>query len=71
MENKDTGLLLDKQNILLQRTYFNEMLRLRGINVIYRSPKASSKTYDLYGELDTFYNAPILTSCIFDEHPTQ
>ena len=36
MENKDTGLLLDKQNIELQRTYFKEMVTLLGINTIYK-----------------------------------
>lgn len=69
MENKDTGLLLDKQNILLQRTYFEEMLRLRGINVIYRAPR-KNKHYNGYGELESFYHDPIVTGCIFDDHPT-
>lgn len=70
MDNKDTGLLLDRQNILLQRQYFQEMLRLHGIRVIYRAPR-ENKHFDGYGELDSFYYDPIVTSCIFDEHPTQ
>ena len=71
MENKDTGLLLDAQAIKLHRRYFAEMLKLLGINVLYRSPRDSSKTYTTYGELDTLYNEPIEMSCIWDEHPQQ
>lgn len=71
MENKDTGLLLDKSNILLQRQYFKEMTRLIGINVLYRAPIKGSKKYDGYGELDAFYQPPVVVGCIFDEHPTQ
>ena len=70
MENKDTGLLLDKTNIELHRHYFNEMCKLIGIQVIYRAPR-KDKHYDLYGELDTNYKEPMLVGCIFDEHPTQ
>lgn len=70
MENKDTGLLLDKQNIELQRFYFEELVRLKGINLIYRAPR-ENKEYNGYGELDTFFYDPIIVGCIYDEHPNQ
>ena len=70
MENKDTGLLLDKQNIELQRFYFEEMVRLKGINLIYRAPR-ENKSYNGYGELDSFFYEPIVVGCIFEDHPSQ
>ena len=70
MENQDTGFLLSKQNISLQRTYFKEMCRLLGLNVLHRAPR-EGKTYNGYGELDTFYYEPVMTTCIYDEHPSQ
>lgn len=70
MENRDTGLLLNKHNILLQRKYFVEMTHLLGIQVVYRAPK-EDKHWDEYGELDSYYQAPQVVGCIFDEHPDQ
>lgn len=70
MEYSDTGILLNKNNILLHRKYFKEMTRLIGINVLYRSPKEGMKSWDSYGELDAAYNPPILEGVIFEEHPT-
>lgn len=71
MEKEDVGVLLDKQNITLHRQYFKEMVRLIGIQVLYRSPTDASKTYDSYGELDANYTVPVRVGCIFDEHPNQ
>ncbi len=70
MDNKDTGQLLNPNNIKLHRKYFAEMTKLLGIQVLYRAPK-NSKHYNDYGELDTYYESPIKVGCIFDEHPTQ
>lgn len=70
MEKQDTGLLLNQNNIKLQRFYFEQMVRLIGINVIYRAPR-EGKTYNGYGELDSFYYEPIPVGCIFVEHPNQ
>ena len=70
MDNKDTGLLLNKQNLELQRGYFNEMVTLLGINVIYKAPKNSMKDYSLHGNLEAAYEPGVLCGCIFDEHPT-
>lgn len=47
------------------------MCKLIGINVQYRAPIDSSKTYNLYSELDAHYTAPETIGCIFDEHPSQ
>ena len=69
MDNKDTGILINK-NILIYRQYFKEMVKLVGINVVYRAPR-KDKAYDTYGELDSNYYEPIVVGCIFDEHPTQ
>lgn len=69
MEEKKYGLLLTK-DIKLHRQYFEEMVYLLGIQVIYRSPKIG-KTYTTYAEIESNYNPPICTGCIFDEHPTQ
>lgn len=71
MENKDTGLLLNENNIKLHRMYFKQMLKLLGLNVIYRAPREDSKTYNGYGELSSYYYDPEIVSCIYDEHPTQ
>lgn len=71
MDNKDTGLLLIGPNIKLHRMYFKQMCSLLGIKVLYRAPIDSSKQYNMYGELDTFYYKPEPVTCIYDEHPTQ
>lgn len=68
MEQKYGQLL--NQNIKLTRQYFREMVKLLGIYVLYRAPKPD-KSYNTYGELDNCFEQPVLTGCIFDEHPTQ
>lgn len=67
MNGRVTGLLLN-DDILLQRQYFEEMLSLYGIEIIYRVPR-ESKEYDKYGEIDTNYKAPESIFCILNEHP--
>lgn len=69
MDYNDTGLLLNKNNITLQRQYFKEMTRLIGIKVLYRAPM-QNKRWTTYGEIDSNYYLPIPVGCIFDEHPT-
>jgi hypothetical protein len=63
------GMLLNK-DIKLNRRYFNEMCRLLGIQVIYRSLKEGMK-WTTYGEVDANYDHPILLGCIFNDHPDQ
>jgi hypothetical protein len=70
MDNKDTGLLLNKNDIALHRMWFKQMVKLLGINVIFRAPR-KSKDYDLHGELDTKYYEDVVVGVIFEEHPTQ
>ena len=63
------GKLLNK-DILLHRQYFNEMVKLIGINTIYKAPR-TDKHYDDYGEIHSNYYEPVVVGCIFDEHPAQ
>lgn len=65
----DYGLLLNK-DIKLHRQYFKEMVKLLGINCIYKAPRPS-KEYDDHGELDSKYYEPVIVGCIFQEHPDQ
>lgn len=66
---KKYGLLLNG-DIKLHRSYFKQMVKLIGINVIYKAPR-KSKDYDHHGDLDTKYMEPQIVGCIFDEHPDQ
>ena len=68
LENKYGSLL--NSNIKLHRQWFNEMVSLHGINVIYRAVKPGKK-WTSYAEIDTNFEPPTLEGCIFDEHPTQ
>ena len=67
--NPNYGLLLTK-DIKLHRSWFKQMVRLIGINVIYRAPKPD-KHYTTYAEIESNYEKPRLIGCIFDEHPEQ
>ena len=69
MQAPKYGLLLNN-DIKLHRGYFDEMIRLLGIQVIYRAP-LPDKHYTTYAEIESNYAQPILVGCIFDEHPTQ
>lgn len=70
IQNK-TGILLNEQNIKLQRLYFKQMLELRGITVLFRAPRETLKQYNSYGELDARYYPPVRLKAIYDEHPVQ
>lgn len=71
MEQKDTGIVLNQNNLKLQRFYFNQMVKLIGTRVFFRAPREGSKEYNGYGELDSFYENPVPVFCIFVEHPNQ
>lgn len=72
MDNKDTGLLLNAEDIKIHRQFFVEMAEMWGIKTKYKYPLPGMKTYDLYGELDTPYSKEKdNVFIIFDEHPTQ
>ena len=49
-EPQKYGILLNK-DAKLHRQYFEELLRLQGILIKIKTPKSSSKTYTLNGEL--------------------
>lgn len=63
------GLLIN-QDIKLHRTWFKQMTKLIGINVIYRAPR-QGKQFDLHGDLETNYYEPLTVGCIFEDHPDQ
>ena len=67
MEQPKYGKLLTP-DIKLHRQYFNEMVKLLGIQVIYRAPYPG-KHYTTYAEIESCYEPPMLVGCIFDEHP--
>jgi len=62
MEN-NYGLLINK-DIKLHRNYFQEMVKLLGINCIYRGLKPGKK-WTKYAEIDANYNEPLLVGCVF------
>lgn len=63
------GLLINK-DIKLHRSYFKQMVKLIGINCIYKAPR-SGKQFSTHGDLDTNYKEPMLVGCIFQDHPDQ
>ena len=69
MEN-NYGTLIHQSDIKLHRKWFEEMVKLLGVNTIYRAPR-EDKHWTNYGEIDGNYYEPITVGCIFDEHPTQ
>ena len=70
MDKKDVGVLLNENNIKLNRLYFKQTCKLIGIQVIYRAPMPN-KTWDGYGELDGSFYPPEIVGCLFTEHPNQ
>ena len=63
------GVLLTP-DIKIHRRYFNEMVKLIGIQCIYY-PVCNDDKYTSVAEFKTHHQAPELVGCIFDEHPTQ
>ena len=68
MDKNDVGILLTP-DIKLQRKYFNQMVKLIGVYVMYQHP--ISKDYTLHGELDARYSDPVRVACIFEDMPNQ
>lgn len=64
------GLLLNKQDILLQRNYFNELVMLLGVQVKHRAPRPD-KHYTTYAEINANYYEPENVGCIFSDHIDQ
>jgi len=65
----DYGILIGP-DAKLHRQYFKEMVKLLGINCIYKAPMTDT-VYDKHGDLDADYYPPLLVGCIFQEHPDQ
>lgn len=68
--------ILYSEDIKIHRQYFEEMVSLIGINVLYYSPKPGisysiNGDYSGFGNLIENYNTPIQLGCIFEEHPNQ
>lgn len=64
------GLLINKEDILLQRNYFNELVTLLGVQVKHRAPRPD-KHYTTYAEVKSNYFEPVTVGCIFSEHIDQ
>ena len=64
------GLLINKEDILLQRQYFKELVSLLGVQVKHRAPRPD-KTYTTYAEIQSNYFEPETVGCIFSEHIDQ
>lgn len=64
------GFLLNKQDILLQRSYFNELVSMLGVQVKHRAPRPD-KHYTTYSEITANYFEPEEVGCIFTEHLDQ
>ena len=69
-EDQKYGLLLHNNDIKLSRQYFREMCKLIGVYVLYRAP-LEDKSYTTYAEIDSNFAPPILTGCLFEQHPNQ
>ena len=64
------GLLINKDDILLQRNYFNELVTMLGVQVKHLAPRPS-KHYTTYAEIKSNYFEPETVGCIFSEHLDQ
>lgn len=69
MEDSKYGMLYNK-NALLHRQYFNEMVKLIGIQSIYYQPRPD-KHWTTYAEIKSNYFEPIVVGCIFNDHLDQ
>lgn len=68
--NSNYGLLLNQQDILLQRSYFNELVTLLGVKVKHRAPRPD-KHYTTYSEIQGNYFEAQEVGCIFSDHIDQ
>lgn len=64
------GLLLNRDDILLQRAYFNELVTLLGVQVKHLAPRPG-KSYTTYAQIQSNYFEPEQVGCIFSEHLDQ
>lgn len=64
------GLLFNREDILLQRQYFNELVTLLGVQVKHSAPKPG-KSYTTYAQIESDYFNPVIVGCIFSDHIDQ
>lgn len=64
------GLLIRGKDLLLQRNYFKEFVKLLGVQVEHLAPRPD-KHYTTYSELVSNYYEPVKVGCIFQEHVDQ
>lgn len=64
------GLLIRGKDLLLQRNYFNEFVKLLGIQVQHLAPRPD-KHYTTYSEIKSNYFEPVTVGCVFQEHVDQ
>ena len=67
--NNDYGILLNEHNIKLQRSYFDQMVRLLGVNVKYFP--LINKQWSEYSEIIAHPEYGITIGCIFTDHIDQ
>lgn len=70
MTQSDFGILYRESDLKLQRKYFEQMLKMIGIQVVHYAP-LPGKRYSTYAELKTHFEPPVVTGCIFNEHLDQ
>ncbi len=63
------GFLLSP-DIKIYRKYFEEMVKLMGIQVVYYAPRPG-KRYTTYDEVKDNYQQPEVVGVIFEDHPDQ
>lgn len=54
----------------IHRKYFDELVRLWGIQVFYRAPMPN-KHWNGYAEIESNYQPPMQIGCLFHDHPDQ
>lgn len=64
------GLLINREDILLHRNYFNELVTMMGVQVKHRAPRPD-KHYTTYAEIESNYYEPDQVGCIFTDHLDQ
>ena len=68
--NSPYGLLINKNDILLHRSYFNELVSLIGVKVKHYAPRPD-KHYTTYSEIESNYFPAEEVGCIFSDHIDQ
>lgn len=57
-------------DIKIYRKFFDELVKLQGIKVVYWAPR-KDKHYTLHGEIKSNYQEPEVIGCLFQEYPDQ